>query len=185
MNSMAPKQCIASTQGGRLCRALQNSPNYASCHCALNVSSLRPLKCLIRESIKLQTGFSNLLGLCFRAYIQCKHLILNGLIKMSIIDDNPSSHPPLVQYQIENRPMSQPEALLYQHGTAALVWGVRYPIRFNSMFEFCQKTIHSIFDSILLYPRFNSKYYSIQKILLIQFKSLFNSIVRGSLIRVE
>ena len=41
--------------------------------------------------------------------------------------------------------------------------GVRYPIWFNSMFEFCQKIIHSIFDSILLYPRFNSKYYSIQK----------------------
>ena len=31
------------------------------------------------------------------------------------------------------------------------------------MFEFCQKMIHSIFDSISLYPRFNSKYYSIQK----------------------
>ena len=31
------------------------------------------------------------------------------------------------------------------------------------MFEFCQKMIHSIFDSILLYPRFNSKHYSIQK----------------------
>ena len=41
--------------------------------------------------------------------------------------------------------------------------GVRYPIWFNSMFEFCQKMIHSIFDSILLYPGFNSKYYSIQK----------------------
>ena len=41
--------------------------------------------------------------------------------------------------------------------------GGRYPIWFNSMFEFCQKMIHSIFDSILLYPRFNSKYYSIQK----------------------
>ena len=128
-------------------------------YCSLNRSSLRPLKCL-RRSNQLQTGFSNLLGLCFRAYIQCKHLILNGLIKMSIIDDNTERFfncPPLVQYQIENRPMSQPEALLYQHGTAALVGGVRYPIRFNSMFEFCQKMIHSIFDSILLYPRFNSK----------------------------
>ena len=31
------------------------------------------------------------------------------------------------------------------------------------MFEFCQKMIHSISDSILLCPRFNSKYYSIQK----------------------
>ena len=31
------------------------------------------------------------------------------------------------------------------------------------MIEFCQKMIPSIFDSILLYPRFNSKYYSIQK----------------------
>ena len=41
--------------------------------------------------------------------------------------------------------------------------GGRYPIRFNSMFEFCRKMIHSIFDSILLYPRFNSRYYSIQK----------------------
>jgi len=41
--------------------------------------------------------------------------------------------------------------------------GVRYPIWFNSIFEFCQKIIHSIFDSILLCPRFNSKYYSIQK----------------------
>ena len=41
--------------------------------------------------------------------------------------------------------------------------GGRYPIWFNSMFEFCQKMIHSIFDSISLYPRFNSKYYSIQK----------------------
>ena len=41
--------------------------------------------------------------------------------------------------------------------------GGRYPIWFNSMFEFCQKMIHSIFDSILLYPRFNSKYYSILK----------------------
>ena len=41
--------------------------------------------------------------------------------------------------------------------------GVRYPIWFNSMFEFCQKMIHSIFDSISLYPRFNSKCYSIQK----------------------
>ena len=41
--------------------------------------------------------------------------------------------------------------------------GLRYPIWFNSMFEFCQKMIHSIFDSILLDPRFNSKYYSLQK----------------------
>ena len=40
--------------------------------------------------------------------------------------------------------------------------GERYPIWFNSIFEFCQKMIHSIFDSILLYPRFNLKYYSIQ-----------------------
>ena len=31
------------------------------------------------------------------------------------------------------------------------------------MFEFCQKMIHSLFDSILLCPRFNSKYYSIKK----------------------
>ena len=31
------------------------------------------------------------------------------------------------------------------------------------MYEFCQKMIHSIFDSILLYQRFNSKYYSIKK----------------------
>ena len=31
------------------------------------------------------------------------------------------------------------------------------------MFEFCQQMTHSIFDSILLYPRFNSKYYSIKK----------------------
>ena len=44
----------------------------------------------------------------------------------------------------------------------ALPRGDRYPNRFNSIFEFCQKMIHSIFDSILLYPRFNSKYYSIQ-----------------------
>ena len=29
--------------------------------------------------------------------------------------------------------------------------------------NFAKKIIHSIFDSILLYPRFNSKYYSIQK----------------------
>ena len=41
--------------------------------------------------------------------------------------------------------------------------GGRYPLWFNSMFEFNQKRIHSIFDSILLYPRFNSKYYSIPK----------------------
>ena len=41
--------------------------------------------------------------------------------------------------------------------------GIRYHIWFNSMFEFCQKMIHSIFDSLLLYPRFHSKYYSIQK----------------------
>ena len=46
--------------------------------------------------------------------------------------------------------------------------------------------IHSIFDSILLYPRFNSRYYSIQKkIPLIQFKRKFNSIVRESLILVK
>jgi len=38
-----------------------------------------------------------------------------------------------------------------------------YPIWFNSMFEFCQKMIHSIFNSILLHPRFNSKYHSIQR----------------------
>ena len=60
-----------------------------------------------------------------------------------------------------------------------------YPIWFDSMFEFCQKMIHSIFDSILLYPRFNSKYYSIKKNLLIQFKRYFNSIVKESLILVE
>ena len=36
-------------------------------------------------------------------------------------------------------------------------------IIFNSMFEFCQEMIRSILDSILLYPRFNSKYYSIKK----------------------
>ena len=35
--------------------------------------------------------------------------------------------------------------------------GGRYPIWFNSIFEFCQKLIQSIFHSILLYPRFNSK----------------------------
>ena len=58
--------------------------------------------------------------------------------------------------------------------------GVRYPIWFNSMFEFCQKMIHSIFNSILLYPRFNSKYYSIQNELW-----WFNSIVREWLILVE
>ena len=29
--------------------------------------------------------------------------------------------------------------------------------------NFAKKTIHSIFGLILLYPRFNSKYYSIQK----------------------
>ena len=29
--------------------------------------------------------------------------------------------------------------------------------------NFAKKNIHSIFDSILLYPRFNSKYYSIKK----------------------
>ena len=40
---------------------------------------------------------------------------------------------------------------------------VRYPIWFNSIFEFCQQMIHSIFDSILHYPRFNSKYYSVRK----------------------
>ena len=47
-----------------------------------------------------------------------------------------------------------------------LVWdggsGGRYQIWFNSMFEFCQKAIHSIFDSILFYQRSISKYYSIQ-----------------------
>ena len=35
-------------------------------------------------------------------------------------------------------------------------------IIFNSMFEFCQQMIHSIFDLILLYPRFNEKYYSVE-----------------------
>ena len=30
--------------------------------------------------------------------------------------------------------------------------GGRYPIWFSSMFELCQKMIHSIFNSILLYP---------------------------------
>ena len=35
------------------------------------------------------------------------------------------------------------------------------------------------------YPRFNSKYYSIKKILLIQFKRQFNLIVRESLILVK
>ena len=41
--------------------------------------------------------------------------------------------------------------------------GLPYPIWFKSMFEFCQKMIHSILDSILLFPRFNSKYDSIKK----------------------
>ena len=49
-------------------------------------------------------------------------------------------------------------SFLWQHRS-----GVRYQIWFNSIFEFCQKMIHSLFDSILLYPRFNSKYYSIQR----------------------
>ena len=49
------------------------------------------------------------------------------------------------------------------HPASLILMGLRYPIWFNSMFEFCQKMIHSIFDSITLYPRFNSKYYSIQK----------------------
>ena len=53
--------------------------------------------------------------------------------------------------------------------------GVRYPIWFNSMFEFWQKTIHSIFDLILLYPRFNSKYYSIQKIIQFNSQGLFDT----------
>ena len=58
-------------------------------------------------------------------------------------------------------------------------------IIFHSTFEFCQKMIHSIFDSILLYPRFSSKYVSFHfiSILLIQLK--FNSIVRESLILVK
>ena len=43
------------------------------------------------------------------------------------------------------------------------------------MSEFCQKLINSIFDSMLLFPRFNSK-----KILLVQSKRLFNSIVRDT-----
>ena len=42
--------------------------------------------------------------------------------------------------------------------------GVRHPTWFNSMlFEFCKKMIHSIFDSLLLYVKFNSKYYSFLK----------------------
>ena len=50
--------------------------------------------------------------------------------------------------------------------------GVRHPTWFNSMlFEFCKKMIHSIFDSLLIYVKFNSKYYSfVKKNLLIQFK---------------
>ena len=43
------------------------------------------------------------------------------------------------------------------------------------MIEICQKKIHSIFDSILLYPRFNSKCYSIQK-KICWFNSKYNSI---------
>ena len=42
--------------------------------------------------------------------------------------------------------------------------GVRHTTWFNSMlFEFCKKMIHSIFDSLLLYVKFNSKYYSFLK----------------------
>ena len=43
-----------------------------------------------------------------------------------IIQSDFLTAPPLVQYQIENRPMSQPEALLYQHGTAALVGSMTF-----------------------------------------------------------
>ena len=55
---------------------------------------------------------------------------------------------------------------------APLLCFVRYPIWFNTMFEFCQKMSHSIFDSILIRSRFSSKYYSTQKILLIQLKKI-------------
>ena len=63
--------------------------------------------------------------------------------------------------------------------------GGQYPFWFSSMFEFCQKMIHSIFDSILLYPRFNSNIIQFKKNLLIQFKRWFNSIVRESWMLVE
>ena len=58
-------------------------------------------------------------------------------------------------------------------------WGVRYPIWFNSMFEFCQKMIPSIFDSILLTQdsiqniiQFKIKLWK-RKTLVIQFNKIF------------
>ena len=56
---------------------------------------------------------------------------------------------------------------------ACLCSGVRYPIWFNSTFEFCQKMIHSIFDSIvnIALPMIQFKIlFNSKKILLIQFK---------------
>ena len=48
--------------------------------------------------------------------------------------------------------------------------GGRYPIWFNSMFEFCQKMIHSILLNIAL-PKIQFKIlFNSKKILLIQFK---------------
>ena len=66
-------------------------------------------------------------------------------------------------------------------------------IRTLFMFEFCHKMIHSIFNSILLYPRFNTKYYSIQKKFadsiqkIIQFNSqgIINTRRIGSTVRYE
>ena len=58
---------------------------------------------------------------------------------------------------------SSPPMLSTSTSTSPPTSGGRYPIWFNSILNFAKKMIHSIFDSILLCPRFNSKYYSIQK----------------------
>ena len=74
-----------------------------------------------------------------------------------------------------NCPSCERARLAFALSIRLVTSGGRYQIWFNSMFEFCQKAIHSIFDSILFYQRSISKYYSIQN-KLCWFNSKDNSI---------
>ena len=124
-------------------------------------STLKPLPCqfnkhslLVTIIIFITPTFSCVYHYHHSAFDCHEALISKHLLSIFIFD---------VQYSHNHNDIGYSRSLLFKP-IILFYWtrGGRYPIWFNSIFEFCQKTIPSIFDSILLHPRFNSKYYSIQ-----------------------
>ena len=120
-------------------------------------STLKPLPCQFNKHSLLFTiiifitpTFSCVYRYHHSAFYCHEALILKHLLSIFIFD---------VQYSHNHNDIGYSRSLLFKP-IILFDWtrGGRYPIWFNSIFEFCQKMIHSI----LLHPRFNSKYYSIQ-----------------------